>query len=179
MSDALTEIACPNCLNPIDIREHGQHVTCDACHSQFVLSGHICPHCNAYHNEEQAFCRECGEAMTRTCQKCHTINWAGDEYCKQCGAALDIFQLLHIHHSQATSGRLDEQMRNARALKEKELADSERRMEAMLVAERQRLMEKARRRQEQSKRDQYIIAGIILAAIFTIFLILIVSLYLL
>ena len=179
MSDALTEIACPNCLNPIDVREHGQHVTCDACQSRFTLSGHICPDCNAYHQQAQAFCRECGAAMSRLCQKCQTSNWAGDEFCSQCGAALDIFQMLHTHHKQATADRLNEQMQSSRAIKEKEQADSERRMEEMLEAERKRLLTIARRRQEQSKRDQYIIAGIVVVALFVIFLILIGSYYLL
>lgn len=179
MSDSLTEIACPNCLNPINIREHGQHVSCDACNSRFLLNGHICPNCNAYHQQEQAFCKECGEAMTRTCQKCQIVNWAGDEYCKQCGAALDIFQLLHVHHKQATADRLNQQMKDSRALKEKEEADSVRRLEEMLTVERMRLMERARQRRAQQKKDRFLVVGLIIVALVVIFLILIGSLYVL
>ncbi|MBX3061288.1 MAG: zinc ribbon domain-containing protein, partial [Anaerolineae bacterium] len=101
-----TEIACPNCLHPIDIRQHGRHVTCDACQSQFVLDGHICPRCNAYHAQEQGFCGECGTPLTRVCQKCRTSNWAGDEYCKQCGAAMDILELLKVNYAQTTADRV-------------------------------------------------------------------------
>lgn len=170
MSDALTEIACPNCLNPIDIREHGRHVTCDACQSKFLLEGHICPVCNTYHTKEQGFCKNCGEALTRRCQKCNTVNWTGDEYCKQCGAALDIFQMLHMHHKQATEERLNEQMRAAKAIKDKEFLDSEQRMADMMANEKQRLQTIARRRAEQKKKDQQIIAVIVVVAIFILFL---------
>ena len=48
-NEFLTEIACPNCLAPIDVRQHGQHVTCDACSSQFLLV------CTGLQNPAQQF----------------------------------------------------------------------------------------------------------------------------
>lgn len=150
----LTEIACPNCLNPIDVRGHGRHVTCDACRSRFILQGHVCPACNAYHSQETKFCAECGQALTRVCQKCHAVNWTGDEYCHGCGASLDIFQLLHLHHKQATADRLNEQMEFARTIKAQEQTASDRRMAKMKADEAARLAEIARRRQAQKQKDK-------------------------
>jgi hypothetical protein len=168
----LTEVACPNCLHPIDIRQHGRHITCVACHSQFVLDGHICPHCNAYHTQEQPFCGECGLALTRVCEKCHTSNWAGDEYCKHCGTAMDILQLLKKSYAQTTADRLQEQMAWSKEIKAKEEADSQRRMAKMMADEQARLQELARRRTAQRQKDRRLIALAVLLAFVALVLIL-------
>jgi hypothetical protein len=68
-------------------------------------------------------------------------------------------------------------MKNSRALKEKEEADSERRLEAMLATERARLLERAHHRREQQKKDRFLVAGLIIASVFIILLILIGSAY--
>ncbi|MCL4265311.1 MAG: zinc ribbon domain-containing protein [Anaerolineae bacterium] len=152
----LTEVACPNCLHPIDIRQHGRHITCAACQSQFVLDGHICPRCNAYHAQEQGFCGECGTVLSRVCQKCHTSNWAGDEYCKQCGTAMDILELLKVNYAQTTADRLQAHMDWSKEIKAKEEADSQRRMAQLMVAEQARLEELARHRAAQSQKDKHL-----------------------
>lgn len=159
----LTELACPNCQNALDPRDHGKHVHCDACGSHFILDGHFCASCNAYYKEEVAFCQECGAAMNRVCRKCNTRNWAGDEHCKNCGAALDIFELLHLQNNLATAERLVEQQLFAREIKEKEKAASEKRMADLQAQEQDRRREIARRRQIQKKKDQqlFIIVGIV------------------
>lgn len=155
MSDEiLIELACPSCTHPINLKEQGQQIECPACRSQLLLEGHVCPGCAHYHKEETAFCRACGTAMTRTCEKCHTTNWAGAEYCQDCGAALDIFQLLSLHHKHSTMHRLDEQIRDAKHFKEKEKADSERRMAQLMEQERERLRNIRERQEAQKKQDQ-------------------------
>lgn len=107
--------------------------------------------------------------MTRTCEKCHTPNWSGAEYCKQCGAALDIFQLLHLHNKQATMSRLDEQMRDAQYFKEKERADSERRMAMLMEQEEERQRELRTRKATQKKQDQQLmLTAVFVLAIFII-----------
>ncbi|MCP4360036.1 MAG: zinc ribbon domain-containing protein [Chloroflexi bacterium] len=171
-NEILTEIACPNCLNPIDVREHGRHVTCDACNSKFILEGHICPQCQTYHRQDQPFCRECGEPMTRTCQKCQTINWSGDEYCRQCGAAMDIFQLLNQTHSHATADRLNEQMAWSRDIKEQERIASDNRMAQMMADEKVRLQENARRRAVQREKDRqlFLLIGVFTLVVIAIIL---------
>lgn len=100
MSDEIIiQMACPNCLSPIDVREHGRHVVCEACNSQFILQGHLCPSCKTFSRERRGFCGSCGTALERICRKCETANWAGDEYCIQCGNALDLLDYL-AHHDQ-------------------------------------------------------------------------------
>ncbi len=171
-NEILTEIVCPNCLNPIDVRKHGQHVICDACRSQFILQGHICPECNTYHREEQSFCGECGQAMTRICQKCQTVNWAGDEYCKTCGSAMDILEMLRVHHKATTEDRLQDQMTFAQEIKRRERQDSNKRMAKMVAQEQARLQELGRRRRERKKKDKqmFVIVGIITAVVIILLL---------
>ncbi|WP_420643247.1 double zinc ribbon domain-containing protein [Candidatus Leptofilum sp.] len=156
-NEILVQLACPSCTHPINIKEQGQHLECPACRSQLLLDGHVCPNCGEYHKVDSGFCRACGTAMTRTCERCHTRNWSGAEYCQDCGAALDIFQLLHLHNKQTTMNRLDEQMREAEFFKEKEKADSERRMATLLEQEQARVQAIRERQATQKKQDQQLI----------------------
>ena len=167
----LIELACPNCTHPIDLNDQGQHIECPACSSQLLLDGHVCPNCAHYHKEESGFCQTCGAAMTRNCEKCHTPNWAGAEYCKECGAALDIFQLLHLHTKQSTMTRLDEQMRQANYFKNKEREDSEKRMAALMEEEAERLHHVRQRQQIQWQQDRQLIATAVF--VFSIFIIIV------
>lgn len=169
----LEELVCPNCKNPIDPRDHGKHIMCDACGSHFILDGHFCANCHAYYKEEVAFCQNCGDPMNRVCQKCQTRNWGGDEYCQNCGAALDIFELLHAQTAQTTADRLYEQQKRARGYKEQEKADSAKRMTELMNIEKERQIELARHQQIQNKKDQqlYMMVGAIV-----IFAIIVISL---
>jgi DNA-directed RNA polymerase subunit RPC12/RpoP len=170
MSDEiLIELACPNCTHPIDLKEQGQQIVCPACSSQLLLEGHVCPTCAQYHKEITGFCRICGTAMMRTCERCGKSNWSGAEYCQDCGAALDIFQLLHLHNKQSTMDRLDEQMRKAQSFKEKERADSDRRMAMLLENERERLLTIYTRHEAQKKQDrQLMLTAVFVLSIFVI-----------
>ena len=169
-NELFTEVSCPNCLHHIDIREHGRHITCPACSSLFILEGHLCPNCNHYHRQEQGFCAQCGTALTRVCQKCKTVNWAGDEFCAACGGALDIFHLLHLQTRQATSARLQQQQEESHKFKAQEREASAKRLAAMQETERKRLRELHRQREIKRKQDQqlYILAGGLLLALLLI-----------
>ena len=167
----LALLACPNCTHPIDLKNQGQQIACPACRSQLLLDGHLCPNCGEYHKEESSFCRACGTAMLRTCEKCHTSNWAGAEYCKQCGSALDIFQLIHLFNEKATTDRLDEQMREAHYFKEKERSDSARRMGLLMEQEKERLHELRTRRDAQKRQDQQLL--LTAAFVLTVFVVLV------
>ena len=156
-NEILQEIACPNCLNAIDVREHGRYVVCDACNSQFILEGHICPGCTTYHKIETPFCRQCGEALTRKCQRCHTSNWAGDEYCNDCGAPLDIFELLHINTRHKTEHRLNEQMRRSRQIKIEEEEASKQRLAKMIAEEETRQADIRQRQQKHQAREHLLL----------------------
>jgi len=168
-NEILIDLACPSCTHPINLKEQGQLIECPACRSQLLLDGHVCPTCAQYHKEETPFCRACGTAMTRTCEKCKTSNWAGAEYCQDCGAVLDIFQLLNIQYKHSTMTRLDEQMRDAQYFKDKEKADSERRMAQLMEQERERLQDIRERQQAQKKQDQQLMmTAVFVLSIFVI-----------
>lgn len=167
--DMLTELACPSCTHPIELGAGKQQIVCPACHSRFLLEGHVCPTCARYHREEAGFCHVCGTAMLRTCERCGTSNWSGAEYCKDCGAALDIFQLLHLHNKYATMSRLDDQMRSAQFYKIKEREDSERRMAALMENERDRLHQHRKRQAVQKKQDRQLMAtAVVVLSIFVV-----------
>ena len=159
-SDALTEIACPNCLAPMELHGRPQHITCDACGSHFLLEGHICPACYTYHREARAICRQCGEALTRVCQKCQAVKWAGDEYCHTCGAALDIFAMLQKVDAKSRAARLAERQTQIRQLKEEEEKASQRRMAELLAVEEERQAELARQTAVSRRRDQQILTAV-------------------
>ncbi len=146
----LEKVSCPGCGSPIKLNQltdkgEGAYIHCDACGSEFILRGHICPYCGAYHEQEVAFCRQCGQSLIRRCPKCDYNNWIGNEYCLQCGAVLDILELIVQRHNQGSAERLNQQMERAQVLKEAEEASSR--------ARRARLMEKERQRQEHIRRD--------------------------
>jgi hypothetical protein len=153
-NELLHEVACPNCQNPIDIREHGRHVTCDACSSQFILRGHLCPNCSTYSDKEEPVCGQCGAALTRICRKCNTPNWAGDEYCVQCGQAMDILDLIANQMAMNTADRLLSQRQQARQLKEIEELASNQRMQEMMAQEEVRQAEIRRRLAIQKKQER-------------------------
>jgi uncharacterized membrane protein YvbJ len=175
----LLEVACPNCRNPIDVREHGRHVVCDACRSQFILQAHFCPQCGAYHQEDEVICGQCSAPLSRVCRKCRTVNWAGDEYCLQCGEAMDIFDILAQNQSSHTADRLTRQMFQARELKALEEAASQKRMAELMALEEERraaLRQRQLERKAEERRLLLIIGGVGAALLFFLLLYLLVSL---
>ena len=163
-NEILREVNCPNCLSPIDVREHGQHVRCNACDSQFILAGHLCPQCHAYYDSEVAVCGQCSSPVTRSCAKCSTSNWAGDEYCVNCAASLDIFDVITRRHHEAFNAHRADQRHSIRDLKQKEELDSLKRWEEIMSTEDERQAEIRRRmarRRAQDRRTLMVAAGLI------------------
>lgn len=163
--DLLYEVVCPNCQNPIDLRQHGEHVRCDACGSQFLLNGHLCPECQSYHSTEAPFCAKCGAALTRVCRRCRTSNWAGDEYCVECGASLDIFDLLALQHRNVRQDMLEENWQQIRDLRELEEAAARQRSDALQAIEndRQEYLRQRLANQQRQERRLLVLAGIAVA----------------
>ncbi|HOU14388.1 MAG TPA: zinc ribbon domain-containing protein [Anaerolineae bacterium] len=175
----LQKVACPNCNAPIDLRGQstaGAYVHCAACGSEFVLKGHVCPYCGAYHEQEAGFCRKCGAGLTRRCPKCSTINWIGDEYCVNCGAPLDILELIVQRHTQGTAGRLYQQMDEAQTIKEMEMAASQARMNRMLAEEREHQAAIRRRLLEQRRREKKVLTIVLGVAAVLVIIIIVVAL---
>jgi serine/threonine-protein kinase len=159
-------IPCPNCQQPIDIHNHGESAHCPSCDSDFVLSGHVCPTCYHNHEKKTAVCEQCGESINRVCRQCYTGNWGGDENCHNCGASLDIFEMMSLHSSKATTDRLERQMQEAATFKKTEEEASRKRMEEMQAIERERQTEIYHRLQKRKKEEQtmlFLTVGILLA----------------
>lgn len=153
-SEILQEVACPNCQNPIDIREHGRHIRCDACSSQFVLNGHLCPQCSTYHREEESFCSNCGAALTRTCRRCKFSNWAGEEYCAQCGEPMDIFDLLSLQHRDVQRAMQERRAEEIRELRAQEEVTTQERLRALEEIETERRQLVAARLADQRRQER-------------------------
>lgn len=176
---ALQEVSCPHCQNAIDVRQHGQHIQCDACQSRFILQGHLCPNCSRYHKGEVPFCANCGQSLTRTCRRCHTNNWTGDEYCAQCGEAMDIFDLLSMHHQAVRDQHAAQRDSMIRTLKEKEEASSQQRLAEFREMEEQ-MHATARQQDTQRKKEEQrtfimLIALIFLLVIMALFVVVVIG----
>lgn len=172
-SQLLQEVACPNCQYPIDIREHGRHVTCEACNSHFVLQGHLCPYCSSYHKEEALFCRECGAALVRSCGRCATANWAGDEYCAKCGEALDIMDLLTRFQHNSRMELLEKRQEEIRRIRQIEDEATRRRVEELNAIEEARLAElqlHAEQKRAQERKLMLFTAAIIITFVVLVLL---------
>jgi predicted amidophosphoribosyltransferase len=134
-NDILHELNCPNCLAPLDVRDHGRHVTCAACDSQFMLTGRFCPRCGDYSTEENAVCGQCSYPLQRLCPKCQTANWSGAEYCVQCGTAMDILELITRRHAESVNGHREEQRARMKKVKAQEELAAQERMGRLLEEE--------------------------------------------
>ena len=177
----LESVNCPNCGAPIDLRAQsadGTHLDCEACGTQFILRGHVCPHCGTYHEQEASFCRQCGASLTRRCPQCNTVNWIGDEYCVHCGSPLDILELIVQRHNQGTAGRLNKQMEDGQKLKEMELAASQSRYNRMLEQERAEqaaLRQRIAEQKRQERKALMIVLGVAAVIVIAIIVVAIVT----
>ncbi|HOT91373.1 MAG TPA: hypothetical protein PLJ78_06515 [Anaerolineae bacterium] len=172
----LYQIACPNCHASLDLHRKsadGTYVHCEACGSEFMLKGHLCPYCGTYHEQEVGFCHQCGAGLMRRCPKCDTVNWIGNEYCTHCGTSLDILELIVQRYIQDVEDHLYVRMDEAERLKAEEMAASQARMERMLAEEREFQAAIHQRLLEQKLQEQKIlkIALSVAAVLFVVFVI--------
>lgn len=167
-NEILVEIACPNCLNPIDVREHGQHVTCDACNSKFILQGHLCPQCSTYHETSVRICGQCGTALQRTCRRCGTENWSGEEYCIRCGDALDILDIVSVTANEEAMRHRAAKQETIRQVRAETQAASEKRMQEFMEIERERQAQLRARKKSRQRRDGLVLGGVA-TAVFLLF----------
>jgi serine/threonine protein kinase len=123
-----TAVNCPVCANSIKTSSSVNKVTCDYCQNTIVLTGHLCPYCNTFHELENSFCDNCGASLTRLCTNCNTINWSGAEQCGNCRSSLDIFENLRFHDQRVVSKRRDDRLIHIRQANLREAEASERRM---------------------------------------------------
>lgn len=167
-NEILVEIACPNCLNPIDVRDQGQHVTCDACNSKFILRGHLCPQCSTYHETSVKICGQCGTALLRTCRRCGTDNWSGAEYCLSCGDALDILDIVAVTANEQADLFRAKKHDAIRQVRAESQAASEARMKQFNEMERVRQTEIRQRQKKSRQSDWLLLSGTLTAVLFVL-----------
>jgi ribosomal protein L40E len=131
-------------------------VVCKFCGSKFAEDDRlVCPHCQVLNRLEADFCAKCGEKLKRGCPACGAENWAGAEFCISCGRDLDLLTYMAQRQTHGFQTLLEEQRQMARTLKDKEDADSQKRLAQMWDVERRRqeflAQQSAEQRQQQSR----------------------------
>lgn len=158
-------ISCPSCGSAIDASEHQAEIACSVCNAHFVLAGHLCPSCGAYHVEDLAACLACGAPMVRLCWHCQTANWTGDEVCVACGERIDLLSQLEAKAGRTTEQRLSQQMAAARQLNDAEAESSSRRMAELMAIEEARQAELRRLRARQERQERNLLKVVFVAVV--------------
>jgi hypothetical protein len=120
---------------------------------------------------------QCGESIIRICPACQHENWAGVEHCAQCGRVLDMLEIMTKSRVRDTRNRLKYQKDEALAIKIRETAQAEARMEQFWQMERDRQEEIAQRTAHKRKRERQVIGGMLIAAAACILLLVVLSLF--
>lgn len=138
MAPYLADVLCSNCQAAgLDLQDESTAV-CRYCETVNPVPGVICPHCECINAAEARTCDECHQSLYRQCPQCGTSNWAGAEACLRCQNPLDAVAALGARYVNDTAGRLRAQQRAAADIKNKEAADSQRRMAELNAIEQRR-----------------------------------------
>jgi hypothetical protein len=163
---------CRTCGSDVDVLSDKQSVDCIVCGAEYVLAGHLCPHCQYYHDTTEGICVNCGTTLSRICRRCQSSNWSGSGYCLNCGSEIDLLSSLSTSQDRSTVDRLSRQMREARDLKKDEEISSAKRMAELLAIEEARQAELRQRFAKQKQQERQMLA-IVFGAV-AIFLIIII-----
>ncbi|KAA3664938.1 MAG: serine/threonine protein kinase [Chloroflexi bacterium] len=124
-------IPCPHCQGTIVANDQHNHLECPHCHNDVMLTGHLCPYCNMFHEDETSICDNCGAALTRICSTCNNSNWGGIERCKNCGSSLDIFESIRQHDRRVATENRQARLADMRHFNNLENEASQKRMETL------------------------------------------------
>lgn len=166
-------VMCPSCESPITVQIDNQYIQCLVCDGEFELRGHLCPACLTYHVESEGVCQNCGNSLVRICRSCLVTNWSGAETCVRCGQPIDIVNTVAESSAQSTADRLNDQMGQAKSLKEKETRDSNKRMAELMAIEEARQAE-IRQRLERQKNQERQLLLVVFSAVVIFLLVLII-----
>ena len=122
-------VPCPHCQGTIVASDQHSSVNCPHCRQDVNLTGHLCPYCNTFHEQESSICDSCGAAMSRLCNACNTVNWAGVEYCESCGSSLDIFENIRQHDKRIATQNRQARLSDIRHFNNLEREASKKRMD--------------------------------------------------
>ena len=156
---------CPSCGELNSQVAAADEFSCQSCNQLFKLSGHYCPECFEYSEENRASCANCGEILIRSCPKCGRENWSGRHNCRYCGQSLDLFTTVADRYSTtAPADRFQARMQRAKTIRTIDEVASSSRMEELNLAEEVRrsgVMDQERR-SRQRDRQLLIAAGAVL-----------------
>jgi len=124
-------ISCPHCQGTIVANDQHNNLACPHCHNDVTLTGHLCPYCNTFHENETSICDNCGAALTRMCTTCNTLNWGGVERCENCGSSLDIFENIRQHDRRVATENRQARLADIRHFNHLEEEASQKRMETL------------------------------------------------
>ena len=109
----------------------------------------------------------------RSCSLCGRANWSGRLSCSYCGQELDFFTIVSERYSPtSTAERLQDQMRQTKAIRAIDDAASSSNMEELNLAEQVRMNEVWNQEKRIQRRDRQLIAAAV--ALLLLFLIAIV-----
>lgn len=122
---------CPHCEETILANDKDNHFDCPHCHEDIALTGHLCPYCHIFHEDETSICDNCGATLTRMCTICNFINWSGIEHCENCGSHLDIFENIRQHDKRIASENRQARIASIKHYNHLEEEASQKRMESL------------------------------------------------
>lgn len=164
---------CPSCGDLNNVVTAADEFICDSCDMVVKLSGHYCPECFEYSGENRASCTYCEGVLMRSCSLCGRANWSGRLSCSYCGQELDFFTIVSERYSPtSTAERLQDQMRQTKAIRAIDDAASSSNMEELNLAEQVRMNEVWNQEKRIQRRDRQLIAAAV--ALLLLFLIAIV-----
>jgi ribosomal protein L40E len=134
--------------------------------------GVLCPSCGAANDEGQGYCAECGYDLLRECLDCGAENSYSATHCQACGRSLSSLETMVERLQQGTAGRLEQQMGQAREIKELEEAASQRRQEELWRREYERQQrvdeDRAEREQQETNVIRLVFIGVIVVILLLI-----------
>jgi hypothetical protein len=162
----LSELPCTHCQGAGLELHAAAEAQCRFCGTVNAIEGVICPRCETINAAGASACAACLQGLGRRCPACDTVNWSGAEACASCGRALDTVSVLGARLAVTHADRLNEQSRDAAALKAREAEDSQRRLDALnaVEARRQALLAEARQRRDQQQRSLLVAVSLVVVA---------------
>lgn len=170
---SLAGLECPGCgAAGLQSNPDGT-LTCSFCGNHYAApKGVVCPSCGAANDEGRGYCAGCGYDLIRECLGCGADNPYSATHCQTCGRSLSSVEALVERLQHGTADRLELQMDQAREIKEREEADSQRRREDMWKREyerQQRVNEDQTRQKRQETRLMRLV--FILVILFILFIV--------
>jgi predicted amidophosphoribosyltransferase len=150
-------LECPGCGSSSFTPNPDGSLSCDYCHSAYVLSGHVCPECGAACDPDARHCPACGAELVRTCQACGALNPRSARRCMACGQELEMLEALFARVTGETADWLRQVREQAPTIKAQEELASQARLAEMRAVDARRREALARARAERDRQQRIIV----------------------